>query len=370
MHRLPIYIFRNFADAILGVVALALALGWLTQVLRYFALVTGKGQSLLVLVGQTGLLFPDIVAVVLPACVIIGMARTLRSFEASRELHAIHGAGRIGALMAAGAAVAVIVSLVTAATVHFVKPATTVALERQSRAINADLIASTSTEGRFIEIEKGITLRIDRRNASGAMEGFFLHDDRDPEVEQTIYAASANVTRLEEGIDVELRNGSLQFLDRASGLLSAVRFERYQLGITELVTPSATFLTPRFRSTPELIADLADDPGDGPRRADLHTRLAAPLYVLSFAALTMFVMGFPGGQSVRRRVPPEIWLVAVAVAVQTAGSAAGQIAAQSGVALPLIYLAPLLPLVPALILAWRRLGWSHQAGRLRRWASR
>ena len=370
MLRLTNYVFWNLAGAILGVVALALTLGWLTQVLRWFALVTTKGQSILVLLGQTGLLFPDIVAVVLPVCVIVGMARTLRAFDASRELHAIHGAGRIGSLVTATIAVTLVLAAAMAVTVNFVKPATTVALERQSRAINADLIASTSTAGRFIEIENGITLRIDRRGAGGAMQGFFLRDTRDAAIEQTIYAASANVTRLEEGIDLELADGSLQFLDRATGLLSAVRFERYRLGVTELVEPSTTFGAPRYQPTPALIADIAARPDDIRGGAELHVRLAAPLYVLSFAALTFVVMGFPSGPSTHRRAPPELGLLAIAVAVQAAGTAVGQIAAQWAPAMAITYLVPLLPLLPAVFLAWQRLGWGSAAVRFRKWATR
>ena len=105
----------------------------------------------------------------------------------------------------------------------------------QLRAINADLIARASVAGVFTEIEPGVTLRVDRRISAGEMEGFFLHDDRNPEFSQTILASQASVARTADGIDVSLSSGSIAFRDRATGNVSTVNFVRYGLGAADII---------------------------------------------------------------------------------------------------------------------------------------
>lgn len=370
MFRLSFYIFRQFAGAIASVFVLVVFLGWLTQVLMRFGLVTGKGQTMLVFLAQTAFLIPTIASVVLPACLMLGLARGLRMLDGSRELHSIHGAGRIRSMMAAVGAVTLAAVAVLAGSVHFIEPAATRTGTEQLREINADLIARASVAGVFTEIEPGITLRIDRRGGAGEMQGFFLHDDRNPEIAQTIFARSAIVTRPEGGIDVALSSGSLQFRDRATGFVSVVRFDRYQLGVAELVNPVREFTGPQYQSTPALFAGAGAHRQDPRWLATAHLRLSLPLYALSLAALTFFAMGFPGDASARRLVPLEVRLLAVTVATQTLGSVAVDLAFTSTEWTGLVYLVPLLPLLPALALAYRRLGWSEGLLRMRRWAAR
>jgi lipopolysaccharide export system permease protein len=68
MLRLSRYIFGQITGATLNVFLLILFIGWLTQILTQFSIVTVKGQNVLTFLGQTGLLLPTIAAIILPAC--------------------------------------------------------------------------------------------------------------------------------------------------------------------------------------------------------------------------------------------------------------------------------------------------------------
>jgi lipopolysaccharide export system permease protein len=370
MHRLTLYIFRQMAGAAVSILVLVVFLGWLSQVLTNFALVTGKGQSLVTLVAHTGLLLPTIVDIALPISVMLGMTRVLRAMSSSRELHMVHAAGRIGALW--GAAALTIVAGVVALTLsaNIIKPLADRAIDRQLRQINADLISQATVTGRFIQIEPGVTMRIDGRAADGTIEGFFLHDGRSADVEQTVYARAAAVTDLDDGIDVRLDGGSLQFLDRQSGFVSAVRFEHYQLGVADLVAVGADPGNPAFQTTPELLAADASLRTRTSWRMEIDRRLSQSLFVVSFAVLATLTMGFPGGAARRRRVPTEVLLFAMAVATQLVEALVDGQAWRNPDFAPVLYAAPLLPLAIAPVLAWRRMGWGPAVSRLRRWALR
>jgi lipopolysaccharide export system permease protein len=246
--------------------------------------------------------------------------------------------------------------LLQGALIHFAEPLSMRAAAIQLRAINADLIARASVAGVFTEIEPGVTLRVDRRISAGEMEGFFLHDDRNPEFSQTILASQASVARTADGIDVSLSNGSIAFRDRATGNVSTVNFVRYGLGAADIIETGGEPGGAQFRTTPQLMASLAADPGDARAIATLHLRISLPLYAATLAALCFFTLGFPGNAALKRRVPVEIWLLTFAIIVQGVGVAIAETAYRDSAFVPLLYAVPLLPLLPAAWLTFRRFG--------------
>lgn len=370
MQRLTFYIFSQFAREITVILVLVVFLGWLTQVLGRFFVVTAKGQTLLVLLAQTGFILPTIVNVMLPAAVLLGLARVLRTLDESRELHSIHSAGRIGSIFRAAAAVGVLAAAVLAVGTHFIEPAARLASARQLSQINADVIARASVAGVFTQVQSGMTLRIDGRGRAGEIRGFFFRDDRDPEVQQTIYAQSASVSQSDEGIGVILNNGSLQFRDRETGFVSAVRFDRYELGSAELVEPPDSFGGVQYLTTPALLAQPARQLARPQWQSELQLRLILPVYLLSLAALTVMAMGFPGTAARPGRLPIELWLLGAAVVTQAVGAGFVRLSWQAPGWLYLLHVAALAPLAAALVIAYRRLGWGLWWFRLRGWFAR
>jgi lipopolysaccharide export system permease protein len=370
MQRLTIYIFSQFAREITTILVLVVFLGWLTQVLGRFFVVTAKGQTLLVLLAQTGFILPTIVNVMLPAAVLLGLARVLRTLDESRELHSIHSAGRIGSIFRAASAVAVLAAAVLGLGTHFIEPAARLASARQLSQINADVIARASVAGVFTQIESGVALRIDGRARSGEIRGFFLRDDRDPAVQQTIYAQSASVSQSDKGIGIVLNNGSLQFRDRETGFVSAVQFDRYELGNAELVEPPGSFRGVQYQTTPVLLAQPAEQLAHPRTQSELQLRLILPVYLVSLAALTVSAMGFPGTAARPGRLPIELWLLGAAVVTQALGAGFVRLSWQTPEWLYLLHVAALAPLGAALAIAYRRLGWGLWWSRLRGWLAR
>lgn len=366
MLRLSRYIFGQLLDATIRVLALVVTIGWLVQLLGSFSLVTDKGQSLLVLLTNTGLLMPSVISAVLPACVVLGFGRAFREMDNSRELQSIHGTGRISPILIGFGAATLLAALLMAGMEHFIKPAAQQAAARQLTEVNADVIARTSTAGAFTQVESGVTLRIDGRAPDGGISGFFLEDARGDEVVQTIHAQSASVERVDEGIQVVLGQGTLQVLDRETGYLSSVRFARYQLATADLIAVDSVFDAARFLSTPELVAGLGEH-ADKPRwTGELHMRLALPLFLVGVAALTLVTMGFPHSRPQRQRFPIEMRLLLVAVAIHAAGAVAVVASWRNGAFQPLVYLIVSAPLAAAAGLGWIRFGGSATGLTLRR----
>ncbi len=162
MSRLSAYILRQCTTAGLSLFVTAAFLVWITQTLRLFDLITAKGQDLLTLMGQAAMTTPPLSGAILYICMGIGLARTLRGMQDTRELHSIHAGRRLPGLFAAiiwfalGGAVAV--GLI----VHWAEPISKRLYREWQADVAADLVGRTLTPHRFTEAAPGLVVFISR----------------------------------------------------------------------------------------------------------------------------------------------------------------------------------------------------------------
>jgi lipopolysaccharide export system permease protein len=295
MGRLDRYLFSTAAIAFLAVLGSLTTMVWLTQVLRRFDLLATQGQSLYVFLTVTALALPMLMLAIAPIALFIAVVFTLNRLSADSELIVMNAAGisrwRVfRPLLTLTMIIATLTILVSAE----VGPWTLRTLREQIAKVNADIVSNVAIPGRFMTMDRGLTFHIRERGPNGLMMGIFVYDARNPENETTYIAERGRITQSDQNSYLILDQGVMQRRQGVNKTPSFVEFQRYAFDMSQLAPTSSVLYRATDRPLYDLIvADETDatykqDPGRF--RAELHKRLAAPLFpiagfILAFAFL-------------------------------------------------------------------------------------
>lgn len=312
MKRLTAYLARLFVmDAVIlfGVVCFLL---WLVNCLRSFDVISVKGQSIFVLAAQALLTMPPLAISFFYICVGIGLTRALQALQSNRELHIIHTSHGLPSLwnataVVAGAGVAGVLLLS-----NFVEPYAIRRLNLLNASVAADLVSSTLRPGRFTQVTPGVVLLIGGREGDGEIREFFADDRRNPDTRQTYIAESARVSSDGTNYVLELRNGSLQYV-QADGRFSEITFVRYDISVDQL-SQSIGSINPMLERDSLTLVSEAMQRGDWNHELLilLANRMAEGLRVVGMAMMVLAIAGFPSGKRTRFNVPMEAVVLLIA----------------------------------------------------------
>ena len=164
--------------------------------------------------------------------------------------------------------------------------------------LRTDLLAGVIQAGRFIEVEDGLTLYVDRKEAGGRLAGLMIADRRDPDTHLVQYAREAAIDESTGLSLLVLREGQLHRTDIATGQVSIIRFQSYaiDLGGFGSAADMPQYL-PHERETAYLLDPDPNDPSlrswPGQARGELHRRMTEWLYPVLFALVALVVAGHP-----------------------------------------------------------------------------
>jgi lipopolysaccharide export system permease protein len=316
MNHITRYILVRLLGSFGMVYAFTLAASWLVLVLALFSLVTVKGQDIGVLISQSLLSSVTPAAILLPVCAMLGLGRTFSALRARHEIDAIHATGTVGPIHQAVGIFALIILLLSAVLEHYANPLANRAIENQLQQINADLIARSSQSGNYVEMAPGVTVRIARRSPDGGAQSFFLYDRSNPDQIRTFMAASADIGETDGALSIDMRNGSIQYLDVKTGNLSGVSFERYSVSLAQFPQSGPAAAGFRSLTTFELLSGAAKDEEPIRVLANIASRFALMLLAFSFPILTYGATGHPTGARAFARIPPELILIGMGVIIQ------------------------------------------------------
>ena len=180
-----------------------------------------------------------------------------------------------------------------------------------------------------------------------------------PATPVTIMAERGIVVEAGAGTRVIVFNGTRQEMERATGKLSQLDFDRYAIDLKLLSNDYAPRPPDaRERSLSDLLGAIQE--GHEPRLvAELNQRLSSPIFALGFAMVGLAAI--LSGEFNRRGQGRRILGAIVAVTLlQSAGLGIGNLAANNNVFVPLQYGIVLVPVIAGL---WVLLRWP--AGRVR-----
>jgi lipopolysaccharide export system permease protein len=299
------YIFRTTFGAFLITLFSLTSVIWLTHALRDIDIMTNQGQTVLVFMGITGLIIPQLVLIIAPIALMIAMAHTLNKLANDSEIIVMNAAGMSPwQMFRAFLAAALVVSALVAVLAAYISPKCIRELRRWAAEVRADLVTNIVQPGRFTTIERGLTFHIRERQPNGVLLGIFIDDLRDPAERATFLAEQGQILKSDKGTFLVLQNGSVQRHPAAEPDPTIVIFDRYAFDLSQFTSSAQASsgaqelnYSPSERYEWELLSpDPKDpvynkDPGQFP--AELHDRLTAPLYPLAFMVLTYAYLGAP-----------------------------------------------------------------------------
>lgn len=357
MNSIGRYIFRQIFEATVFVtIALACAV-WLTQSLRYVELIVNRGLSIGLFGYLTVLLLPTFLLVILPISLFCATLFIYNKLMSDSELVVLRAAGlsnlALGrpAIMIGLGVVIVCYSL----SLYFL-PASFRQFKDLEYTIRNDYSAILLQEGAFNSLNDGLTVYVRSRESSGELLGILVHDSRIPEKPVTMMAERGALVVSDDGPRVLMINGNRQEVQRESGKLSLLYFDRYTFDLGQFTGRLETrWRTPEERYLHELIWPDYSNEGDAYYANKLitegHQRLVAPLYALGFVLIALASL-LAGEFDRRGQAKRIIVAVGAVVVVQAAGIAFQNLAAKHIDAIPLMYFNAAVPiLVTSIILA-------------------
>jgi lipopolysaccharide export system permease protein len=343
------YIFRTTFGAFALIVISLTAFIWITQALREIDLMTNQGQTILVFIGMTGLLIPVLVLIIAPIALMIAVTYALNKFNADSEFIIMSAAGMSSwRVFAPFFAVALVVSLLVGAIGAYVAPKGLRELRNWAAKVRADLVTTIIQPGRFTTIERGLTFHVRERRPNGQLMGIFIDDRRDPTQHATFLAERGEIVENEGATYLMLIKGDVQRQEGAKDP-TMVKYERYAFDLSRFNNAAeGRTLTPRER----YLWDIAwPDPNDplfkvqpGMFRAELHDRLAAPLYPITFAVIAFAFLGKPSTTRQSRAMLLAMTITAVMV-LRFIGFGSAIFAAQKPMAVVILYASVAIALV-------------------------
>jgi lipopolysaccharide export system permease protein len=294
MYLLESYIFGRVLRMFLSALVPVLAIIWSTQVLGRINLVTDSGQS----IGSFALLatyiLPNIIPVVLPFAVVIGVTQTLHAMNNDSELPVIDAAGAPrGILYRPIIALSAILCIASFSIDNFIEPVTRLGMRKTIAATYADLLSSVIEEKAFRKLDDGLYVQISERVKGRVLKGLFVADSRDPRYEMLYYAREGAVDP--KGGTLIMKDGEIH-RKAPQGSASIIHFDSYSFDLSDLSeSKGEAKLRAADRSLPFLFnpnvndADYKDDPLS--YRAELHRRLTDWFFPVIFALISIALAG-------------------------------------------------------------------------------
>lgn len=354
------YIFRQTATALVMILLTLTLIVWMTMALREIDVMTDQGQGFLIFLQITLLALPNLIAVVAPVALLISSIHVLNRLNNDSGIIILTAAGAtIWRLMRPFLALGTIVFAFVFVSNAYLSPQSLRMLRDYVIEIRTDLISQVIQPGNFISPEAGLTFHIRGRDAGGTLRGLMVNDARDPEQTITYLADRGQVLKQDGRSFLVMRGGHIQRVDDTREDVQIIAFDSYIFDISELGPEAKTpSYKPKERFLGELIAPDPDDPRfkrqAGKFRAELHDRIASPLYAIVFVLIAVGMLGF--ARTTREGAAQSIAFAFIfAISVRGAGLAANNLAVKHPWAVALIYAIPIAAMIAALVIAQRNM---------------
>jgi len=221
--------------------------------------------------------------------------------------------------------------------------------------------AALLREGTFNPIGSDFTVFVRERTSSGQLLGVLVHDNRTPDRPTTYMAERGALVETDGGPRIVLFDGNRQEMDRKTGRLTMLYFDRTTHDLGSIVQiPTTRNREARERSLHELF-NARNDPtvqerDFGKHLIEAHMRLTTPLLALSLTmvGLACLLTGAFTRRSQNRRVVLAVSLMFV---VEALSVALQNFSARNTDLVPLLYAGVLVPGFVGLLVMTKATEW-------------
>jgi lipopolysaccharide export system permease protein len=365
------YLFRQVVLTFVGMLIAMTAVIVCVVALQELDVVTNQGAALVTFAVLTVLNMPQMLSVMAPIAFFLALLMTLNRLSAESEIVVVNASGGSPmSLLRPVMAAALVVSLLVAVLGHLIAPPAQKAWRFLISDVRADLLATVVREGAFSSLQEGLTFHMRAREPGGILTDIMIADTRDYPHETIYFAQRGTVVRGEQGAFLSVDDGVIQRRTvSGSGRVNTafLYFDSYSIDLS--FTDRATapgYLKPSERSTAYLLNPDEDDAFFVSQRgrflAELHNRIALPLYPFAFAMIIALALGTPhSGRAGRaKRVLAAIGGGAVVLGAQFSASS---IIPSANFTWPILYLIPLVVVVLGWLAISRRIDFVSMAKR-------
>ena len=290
MRLIERYLFRQLLTPTLLAAAALGAVGLLSQSLGQLDIIIEQRQTAWVFLKVIFLAMPQLLNLILPIAVFVAALVGLNRLHAEHELVVCYAAGMSRwRVVSPGLRLAVMATLVGLSINLWVQPASYRAMRDIFYAAKTDLAATLVREGEFTEPAPRLTVYGQTVESDGKILNLFIHHRNETGGATTYTAREGRITYREGQPVLVMHNGSNQEFSR-TGVLNYLSFEEYALDLTPfLKTRDGVTYEASDRYLHELLfPDLSRSYERKNREkllAEGHSRLASPLYSLTFMAM-------------------------------------------------------------------------------------
>ena len=292
MRLIERYLFRQLlAPTLLAVGALG-GVALLSQSLSALDIIVDQRQSALVFVKVTLLALPMLINMILPVAVFVAALVALNRLQTEQELVVCFAGGlsrwRLISPAVRLATYAVLLGLVINL---WVQPLSYRTMRQTLFEARTDLAATLVREGEFTEPVSGLTIYGQTVQRDGRIDNLFIHQELGGGGAATYTAKEGRIGRRDGAPVLIMRQGSTQqFSNR--GVLNFLTFEEYAFDLAPFLRGGETV---RYKASDRYLHELffpdlsVKEERDNRTRylSEGHSRLASPLYSITFMALAL-----------------------------------------------------------------------------------
>jgi lipopolysaccharide export system permease protein len=328
---------------------------WLVQSARLIDLIVNRGLSTSLFVYLAVLTLPRFIVVVLPIACFIAVLFSYNRLLAESELVVMRAAGMSQAELARPALIAGSVAMMVLASMSiYFLPAANRAFKDLQFEIRNRFASALLQDGIFNTLSDTLTIYMRSRDTNGELVGLLIHDTRDTDKPITILAERGAFADTDEGPRLLMVNGSRQQLDRATGKLSVLSFEKYTLDLAAFRdAPGARERQPDERYLQELLfpADTRQT-DNGALLIEANFRLITPLTALALAVIPVACL-LTGEFNRRGQTQRVLLAVLIAFILEALDIGLKNLAGRTAIAVLFLYLNVMAPICVTLWLLWR-----------------
>lgn len=271
---------------------------WLTQSLRFVDIIVNQNVSIGGYFSLVGFLIPDLIAIVLPVCILISVLFTYNKLITDHELSIFRTCGLSNWRLARPTLIlALFMALLVAFINIYIVPISFRHLRDMEYKLRNEFSSNFVQDGMFNSL-RGVTVYARTRAMNGDLDGVFIHSvgqaltnsqpKRNP---FTIVAQHGTIVERDGKKSLlMLFNGTRQEKDEKTGKISFFHFQTLSYDLDQLATNiQERIIKPYERSLSDLLdppdADSLHPTTKAQFHSEGHQRLLSPLLVLLFALI-------------------------------------------------------------------------------------
>lgn len=295
------YLFKKLLVMISALVVILISAVWLTQSLRFIEIIVNHSVSLGGYFALIVYLIPDLMATILPICLLIGGLHVYSKLIADHEIQVIRALGLSNfqiskPLLILGLIVTCLVFIINI----YIMPLSFQKFRNQEHQIRNQFSASLIREGSF-NIINGMTAYVRERGPQGEFKGILIYDphlsnsknEQKNENSYTIIAEEGFIHQGAEGFVLVLKNGSRQEKDRATGNISFFSFDEFVFDLEKALRQESPRITkPYEKPLSELFSPNPNESShvQARMRSEGHQRLLTPWLALIDSLIVCLAM--------------------------------------------------------------------------------